>query len=926
MTLYTKKKVFGVLYIFIAYLLAILIVGNSMAFQFSSIISQYLGQETTKIVYGDGSEDYDADYFKLGYSSYRELRADEEAYAKNIQAEGVVLLQNVSLPLDTSAGLLNVTLLGIAGRDDRLAGGGNSSGTAVSAQAPTMLECFLRGGMNVNQTMQSYYQTLGEETAPADFTQEAKSSVAGYDDLAVVFIQRGANESTDLAVEALSLTEKEKALVDYAVDSFDNAVVLLNTANPIQCDYFEGKAVNVLWIGTAGDTGLGVVPQILTGQYSPSGHLVDTYAYDMTSAPAFMNIGDHTLTNVDENTVGNKWINYAENIYIGYRYYETRYADIVMGTGNAEGMDYASTVQYPFGYGLSYTTFELSQFSLEEQGDNFTLSVQVTNTGDVAGKEAVGFYMQSPYTDYDRANGVEKSAIQLVAFGKTSELAPGASETVTATVSKELLRAYDAQGAKTYIVDAGDYYFTAAQDVHQGMNNILAAQGYTTSDGMTAEGDAAMVSTYTQASLDAETYSYGANGEKITNQFDNSDLRYYDDSVVYLSRSDWAGTMPTMAGDREATPEMIDDLHPHIEEASVDKPVTGADNGLKLLDLKGADYNDEKWDLLLNEMSAREMMDLVAVGGYQTLNVDSISKPLSIDQDGTASINGSMMGGYSMFVYPGAYLTSCTWNSELASQLGYFIAQDGLMTGITGWYAPGANMHRTGIGGKTSEYYSEDPVFSSTMLAGIISKAQEGGMVSYVKHFFLNDQETNRTTACTFATEQAIREIYLMPFEKSMTDGGATGVMTAMNRVGMRYASAHSELLNNVIRGEWGFEGIVITDAALSQNEKIRPREVLLSGTDLFLCTNRGVFEIENFENDAVVLQALRQASHRILFAMVNSNVMNGITPDTQIITVTPEWQKALITADVIAGVILTAAVVAMTVSLVKSIRKSKKA
>lgn len=924
MTLYTKKKVFGVLYVFIAYLMILLVVGNTLAFQFTSIISQTLGQATSKVVYGDGQEYYDADYYKLDYINYNDLKADEVAYGQDIQAEGVVLLQNVSLPVENAAGK-KATLLGIYSREDKYAGGSNSAGAVPSTEAPSMMESFLRAGIQVNTTMQRFYQSQTEEVSPEAFSDDAKKSVADYNDLGVVYITRGAAEGRDLNVEELLLTDTEKELIDYAEANFDTAVVLLNTANPLQCDYLEGKNVNVLWVGTSGDTGLGVVPQILTGVINPSGHLVDTYAYDQLGAPAMYNVGEHTLTNLTEESVGDKWLNYAEGIYVGYRYYETRYADAVMGTGNAGDYDYAATVQYPFGYGLSYTNFTYSDFTMNENEDSFTLSVTVTNTGDMAGKDAVEFYMQSPYTDYDQKNGVEKSAVQLVAFAKTAELATGETETVTAEVKKETLRSYDAENAKTYIVDAGDYYFTVGEDVHQALNNILTAQGYTTENGMTADGNAELTAVYTQAQLDADTYSYGADGEKITNQFDNADLRYYDDTTVYVSRSDWEGTLPKeQAGDREATEEMINDLHPHIEEEEVTMPVTGADNGIQLLDLKGAAYDDERWDLLLDEMSAKEMMDLVAIGGYQTLNVDSVGKPLSIDQDGTAILAGTMMGGFTMFTYPGAYLSASTWNSELVSKQGYYISQDGLMTGITGWYAPGANMHRVAVGGKTSEYYSEDPLLSGTMLSNIIEQAQEHGMVSYVKHLFLNDQENVRTRVNTFATEQAIREIYLVPFQKAIVDGGAMGTMTGMNRVGTRYASANSNLLVDVLRDEWGFQGIVITDAALSQNEKIRPREVLLSGTDLFLCTNAGVFEIENYEKDAMVMQAMRTACHRIMYAFVNSSVMNGITPDTHIVTITPEWQKQLVVADVIAAIVLVAAALGMGINLFLSVKKAK--
>lgn len=922
MTLYTKKKVFGVLYLVIAYVLVALVIGNVLGFQFASIISQTLNQPTTKIVELSDGETVDSNYFPLNYTSYNDLLADEKSFGEAIQAEGAVLLQNANLPLTNAEGM-GVTLLGIQSRDDKFAGGGNSSGIAVAPKAPTMLEKFTEAGFRVNETMMQYYTTLSEEAPSSAFSANAVSSIASYSDLGIVFIGRGAVEGKDVPVENLAFSETERDLIDFALANFDNVVVLLNTANPLECGFLAGLDVSVLWIGCAGDTGIGVIPEMLKGNINPSGKLTDTYAYDSESAPAMFNYGDQTLTNLDASTVGNKWVNYVENIYMGYRYYETRYADVVMGTGNAGGYDYSAAVQFPYGYGLSYTTFAYSGFTMEDVGDHFNLSVTITNTGDRAGKEAAGFYMQSPYTDYDIANGVEKSAVQLVGFDKTAELAPGASETLTVQVSKELMKAYDANNAKTYIVDAGEYYFAAGENVHAALNNILAAQGYTAADGMTSDGDAALTATYTQAQFDAETWSYGADGLKITNQFESTDLRYYDDSTVYVTRNDWMGTLPTIkAGDREATQDMIDDLHPHIEEVDMALPTTGADNGMNLIDLMGAGYEDSRWNQMLDQMSAQEMMDLVAIGGYQTLNVASVNKPLALDQDGTSMVNGTMMGGGTMHTHPGEYLQAATWNTDLVQQMGYYISQDCLMTGITGWYAPGVNLHRIPTGGRVPDYYSEDPLMTGIYGAAVSYQAQTNGVVVYAKHFAINDQETNRSTVCTFATEQAVRELYLLPFEMCVTDGEAMGMMTSMNRIGMRYASAHSELLKNVTRGEWGFQGIIITDAALSQSEKIRPREVLLSGTDLFLCTNKGVFEIDNFAGDGLVMNALRDAAHRIMFSYVNSNVMNGLSATTKVISVTPPWQITLIVVDCVVGIAAVAGAVLMARSLIQSSKR----
>ena len=577
----------------------------------------------------------------------------------------------------------------------------------------------------------------------------------------------------------------------------------------------------------------------------------------------------------------------------------------MLGQGNAGDFDYAAEVQYPFGYGLSYTDFDYSGFSVQENADSFTLSVTVTNTGDTyAGKEAVGFYMQSPYTEYDIANGVEKSAVELVEFAKTQELAPGASEELSVEVPKQSLRAYDANNAKTYIVDDGTYFFTAAENAHAAVNNILQAKsedgGYTVDTArMTGAGDASLVGTYVQEEFDAETYSYGADGEKITNKFEDVDLNYYYDGVTYVTRSDWTGTIPEKAGNIEATDELLADFNPTFESSGEAAPAMGESNGLSLASLIGREYDDPYWDTLLDQFSAEELMGIVAYGGFQTDSITSINKPSSSDKDGPAGLDASQLGGDTCYTFPSDSMLGCTWNKELVAQLGYYISQDCLLTGTTGWYAPACNIHRVSICGRTREYFSEDAYLSGAMSYAIASAAQAGGVVTYTKHFALNEQENNRSTVCTFANEQSIREIYLKPFEMAVAEGGSMGIMTSMNRVGAVYSSSHYNLCTAVLKDEWGFKGVVITDFVSGPSDKVVPREMILAGTDLFLCTasDQSMF-VENYAGDADILNALRDSAHRICYAYANSNLMNGLTASSVVVDITPAWVYWMVALD----------------------------
>lgn len=941
-----KKARYIVRYAVIAIILVVVLVANYLAISYSSIISLFLNQETFRVDTTNMDSSLDTQYFKSDYTKLTALDADETAYAKDVQTEGSVLLQNKEvdgvpiLPLPANAA---VTLLGTGSTSDGFLLGGGGSGAIDTSDTPNLREAFEAAQYTVNGIAWDFYNTgagsayranvammtVGE--APVSEVESIRNSFSSYNDAAIIVISRPGNEGNDLPTTTtedsskhyLELSKNELDLINLAVQNFDRVVILLNTVNPIELGPVEDLDVSVLWVGAGGEIGIAAIPEILNGTRVPSGKTVDTYAYDALSAPAMQNFGAFAYTNLDEAA----YLNYAESIYVGYKYYETRYADVVTGRQNVGNFDYASEVQFPFGFGLSYTTFAYSNFSLQDNGDTITLSVDVTNTGNVDAKEAVEFYMQAPYTDYDIQNGIEKSAIQLVDFTKTEVIPAGGTATATVTFSKEVMRVYDTAVEQTYIVEVGDYYFTAAADAHKALNNVLAAAGYTIANGMTDDGDSNLVGTVTQSSTDTETYAYGVDGLRIINQFANVNLNYYM-PTTYLTRNDWVGTFPTTLGGEarsiEAPDNLIADMKlVHAEDPSAVVPTTGASfqvdlATLTLLGLEEDNYNNETWELLLDQLTAREMMNLVALGGYQTVAVESIGKKQTLDKDGPAGISSTLIGGAGCFGYPVEMLLSSTWNKDLADRFGYFVGEDALYSGVSGWYAPAMNIHRTPFAGRNFEYFSEDSAQSGIFGAIITKAAQEKGLYCYIKHYALNDQETNRAIANTFATEQAIREIYLLPFEMSIREGGAHALMVSQNLIGAKWTGAHKGLMTNVLRNEWGFQGVAITDYAGRYTEKLDTWDGLAAGTDMWLCSAAGSFDIDGFENNATVMNLLRTASKHILYAVANSNSMNGVAPGAVVISVTPPWQIALYVVDCVIGLLLVVAFVLTTRSLIK--------
>ena len=995
-----RTSVGGVL---IALTLVVTIVANVMIPPNLNVINGFLGDSGGTVIEQPDTytEDLDLQYNKADYTA-EEMAAVEQALNEEIAGEGVVLLKNDDglMPFDKD------TTFSFFGRSCKMMVGNvmfdkgiqmaTMMGLPLSMVDPgtTLKIAFEERGLGVNETLWNFYDTgagssyglgvgsvsYGDDEdfsineCPLDVLESEAGLLESAEDTVPVFVwsrkvgegrdmprsmYNHADDPADQAKSYLEPDSVELEILTYLNENFDNVVLLVNSSAAMELGWVEQfeNIKSVVYLPSAGNYGLYALADIFAGNINPSGRTVDTFAADALASPAAQNYGDYQY--VDENGEMTKYnyVNYQEGIYVGYRYYETRYEDVVMGTGNAGDYDYASEVVYPFGYGLSYTTFDWSDFNAAWDGDTCTVTVDVTNTGAVAGKDVVQVYIQSPYTDYDKANNVEKSSVQLVGFGKTEELQPGETGTVAVTFDREQLKAYDYTTAKTYILDAGDYYITAAANSHDAVNNVLAAKGYTTENGMTAEGDASFTDVYTVAQMDTDTYSVDSvTGVAITNQFD-----FADSGCTYLSRSDWQGTWPTHDGEVSgqvstwgneingsdgasytyvksissedlAKLDSFDSLNPTDPSTITDTPVYGADNGLSIIDLRGKDYDDPMWDDLLDQLSPEDYQTIIATSGYGSAALDSVGKPFALDQDAATGLTGGGTG----VSYSGTIVLAQTWNQPLAERYGVMIGNQALIGGCVGWYAPAMNTHRTPFSGRNNEYYSEDGFLSGVIASATSRGAASKGMYTFIKHFAVNDQENHRGDRngqyglATWSNEQAIREIYLLPFEMCVKNdpvtlnyveedgnGGyvnasrdyapVTAVMTSFNRLGYTWTGGCYNLLTNVLRTEWGFHGFVITDNANTGSPTfMNAYQMIEAGGDAALTTTE--YAVWKFDqNSAADYHYGRQAMHNILYTVANSKVMMGLMPGSKFVTPMTMAEKILVGIDIAAAVIILA-------------------
>lgn len=971
----------------LAVLFIALIVGTSVARYYYVIVDRYLNCKRTDIEYYDENGnrvepgDETEGKFKSEFSSEEEKTAEQTLVSERLVEEGSVLLKNNgALPLSEGS---RVSAFNIASVDMIYGGGG--SGAINSSKSKNLKDSLSDAGLSVNEQLWKVYSDSGKRrSVPGlmggkfivnEYGWDGKVSgaIGDYTDAAIVVLARTGGEGADYTQDmrsdpkgnpnayneystaaenhssVLALTDQEKAVFENLgalrkSGGIKKIVVLVNSPNPMELGFLSVADYSIdacLWVGNVGQKGMSAVGKLLTGKVNPSGRLTDTYASSANSAPSVKNSGNYTFASATGVTNGTKYLVEEEGIYVGYRYYETRYEDCVYNRFGAEstvgtydsvgGWNYDEEVVFPFGYGLSYTEFEYSSFTAKESADkkSFELSVDVKNIGTVAGKEVVQFYFQAPYTE----GGIEKSAIELCAFAKTDELLPADSPvTVTATVSKEDLRAYDAKTAKTYILEAGDYYFACGKNVHDALDNILAAKGKTTADGMTSSGDKAFAWKWNNPKTDSTTYSKdGITQHEITNRFDNASLEYYGLEQKMLSRSDWQSTYPETYASLAPTEQMKIDLKdeyktdPSVTKApDMGKPVTKT-----LIDARGLAYDDEVWTEILDSLTWEEMAKLAGTAGYQTAGIPKINKDNCLDYDGPAGLSGELYGGESGMGFPAEIVLASTWNSDLVRRMGEMVGEDGLALGVTGWYAPATNIHRNAFAGRNYEYYSEDPYLSGTMAAAQTLGAQSKGMYVYVKHFALNDQETNRIGIATFAGEQAIREIYLEAFEIAVQQGKAHGIMSSFNRIGCQWTGASRALLTEVLRDEWGFDGHVVTDASMMSTGYMRIANGLKAGNDCWLSTSEAyVTQLNPYKNDPAMAAWLREAAHRILYTTANSSAMNpyitesGITAKT--VSIIPWWEPTLITLTIVFGLAAAACTVMAVLTFVKGKKKTE--
>ena len=891
---------------------------------FDNTVAALMGGKFWDVV----NEDPNANYFELDFATDQERLDTGAQICYQVEAEGAALLMNNGvLPLAAGSKVSTLSTSSVS-----MVYGGTGSGNVDASKADNLKVALEKSGFAVNEILWNFYLTgeganysresgAGETAALLGsfnigeapwsvYTDEVKNSIAEYGDAVIITLSRIGGEGADAEFTYLQLDENEKSMLEGAAQlkaegKVKSIIVLINTSNALQVDFLKNNEYAVdacLWIGGVGAYGTNAVTDILAGKVNPSGSLVDTYCYDNFSAPAMKNAIPVTYGGYDGENIPNyaeTYLIYQEGIYVGYKYYETRYEDYVMGTGNAGEYAYGDDVAFPFGHGLSYTTFDYSDMAVtyNAETDQFEVAVTVTNSGKLAGKETVQVYAQSPYTDYDKENKVEKAAVQLIGFGKTAILEPGASETVTVYVDKRDMASFDTYGEGTYILDAGDYYLTVATDAHNAVNNILAAKGYTpetTENRMDAFGLAALTYKYTQETFDAETYSTSANGTEITNQLSLADPNLYEgtegQNVTWLSRNDWEGTYPS---DEQIvlqlTDMLIEDLqqlrYDRADYETVEMPTLGAQNGLKLYDMIGLDYDDPKWEQLLDQLTYEEMVSLIGDSFHWRMPAESVQAPGSRDENGPQGLTVALFGstlGVETTAFTSEDVMAATFNTELLYQVGNLIGNDCLAADVSCLYGPGANMHRMPYGGRNFEYYSEDGFLSGEICAAEVKGIQEKGVDVVIKHFALNDSEQDRIGLGVWVNEQAAREIYLKAYQAAFEEGGANGVMTAYTRWGAVWSGGVKGLMTNVLREEWGNNGMSITDNVITP--MVTGADGVLAGTTTYDAMLPNINnELPGYENDPVIVTAMRQACHHNLYALANSSAMNGIGADTVI-------------------------------------------
>ena len=863
-----------------------------------------------------------------------ETNEEAAGVAEEIMEDGIVLLKNESLlPLNETKKL---NIFGWESINPAY-GGAGSGGINDLYDIVSLNQGLENAGFSINQELVDFYNNYGADNPemsiqkqswtlpepPVDtYSDELIKSAKEYSDVAVVVLSRKAGEGhNDIPMDVrkaaydnnsdeyddfpegehyLQLSQTERDMVDMVCSNFDNVIVIYNGANQFELGFADEypQIKSVVWCPGTGNVGFNALGKVFSGEVNPSGKTPDTFIYDMTTAPWWNNAEKTEYTNLADMAVEGMnagtaqvyapaFTNYVEGIYVGYKYYET--------AAQEGAIDYDKTVQYPFGYGLSYTEFEQKMGELKEKDGQISVDVEVTNTGDVAGKDVVEVYYKPPYTN----GGIEKSSANLIEFAKTDLLQPGESQTVTVTFSIEDMASYDENNAKAYVLEKGDYVISINSDSH----TVLDQKTYTADTDVVYEEENKRVSDDTAA----------------TNVFEDA-----KGDVTYLSRADHfanykeATAEPASAelGEPYASEYHLNsnfDMTTYLNDEDV-MPTTGADNGLTLEDMRDADYDDPRWEKLLDQLSVDEMANMIAMAGYQTAAMDSVGKVATLDFDGPAAINNNFTGVGSIG-FPIEVVIASTWNKELAQTWGECMGKISQEMGAEGWYAPGMNTHRTAFGARNYEYFSEDGILSGNMGAKAVEGARKYGVYSYIKHFAM--YEGNAKMVSVWSNEQAIREIYLKPFEISVKQGGANAVMVSWSFLGDKWTGECSNLMNTVLRDEWGFRGMALTDFFRNNGHGFMNADAALAnGVDVMLSTFNGEENnVANPEHPTSVLQ-MRNACKNVMYTVVSSWAYDGEHEETGM----ENWKKAGIGIDIVIALFMAG----MEVLVIRGYKKRK--
>lgn len=948
----TLKGLSGVGALFFAVMCSI----TSLGYAWEGNVNAALGIQTGNI--SGTSKDayvYKSDFTEDGIPSdvgMKKLIEAADTFNKESMEESAVLVcNNGALPLTSET--KNITLLGRSVVDPVYKCTG--AGASIDENRLVDLEKAMKdAGFNLNQKLLDAYSSsptarlsggnshfIGEENI-SFYTDEIRKTFSSYGDAAVIMFSRLAGEGVDLAkvdddgVSQLSLHQQESDLLKMVKDYkdagvFKKVIVLINSAYAMELDWVNDADYGVdacFWMGNPGLNGFAGIPSLLKGEANPSGCFVDTFATNSLSAPATQNIGD---TNFADS--GKYYAIYAENIYVGYKYYETRYEDLILdryGANSSKGVfassgswNYADEVAFPFGYGLSYTTFSQTLDSVKWNEDGtIDISVTVQNTGSVAGKSVVQVYAQTPYTDYDIEHNVEKSAVQLLDFAKTDIIEPGKTETVEIKADKYLIASWDStahNGKGGYILDSGDYFIAVGDDSHDALNNILAAKGATglyDEKGNEVEGESAKAKKYTLDKFDDESFRVSEYTEQeVVNRFGSgiyaSDYNaYYENGVTYLTRSDW-NTFPETVQNLQINDEMLKlkngDFYDELKEivGQPEEYTLEVDAELKFIDMKDVEWDDEEtWNSFLNQLSVGEL-SLIISDSWGQKAITKIGKPQNYQGDGPDGVSAKYKYGEKSYntLYVNEGTMCCSWNKELMSRRGNFIGEDSLYNNTNCAMAPGVDIHRTPYSGRNHEYFSEDGTMSYIMGAVVCKAMQDKGTVAMLKHLAGNDQETNRQNVCNFMREQSLREITLKGFEGCITKGGAMSAMTGYNCIGMVNCARNYALMTEVVRGEWGFKGFFDTDGSDCTDT---PALCVVSGIDEFCLSatiDRSIAKLIN-AGDKYLLDAVMQSNKCFYYTYLRSNLVNGLTTDSKATNTTEWWKIVLIAIDTAFGLV----------------------